>query len=324
MKETVCRNTLHACVVNFRIFWGDAEKNLAHIKETVIAAAKSGVEMIVFPELALHGTAVDSSTDDISKNMQSRLAQTVPGPATDEIASLTKQYGIYVIWGMLERDPGDASIIYNSAVVCGPQGLIGSYRKIHPYDTEYCWGVTRGDTPFLFDTPWGKAGIGICYDTYHYPELLRYYVAKGCRLYLNPTAACNQPIPNDDNGYPIFLKSIVAREGIFVLSSNIAGQEILSADYGGNAPAANLLPAPYGGGSVIIGPSNGLGGNIYRSHLYAGSWDHSESGVFHAIVDLSLATRGCYQVNPLSGQPDFRPDLYCNWYKELAELYGGK
>lgn len=44
----------------------------------------------------------------------------------------------------------------------------------------------------MFETPWGPVGIEICYDSYQFPELMRYYVSKGMRLYLNPTAEFEQ------------------------------------------------------------------------------------------------------------------------------------
>lgn len=317
MPKPEYQDILHAAVVNFRTVWGNTAANLERIKQTISIAAASGIQMILFPELCLTGITRDAQATQRSEHMQIRMAETVPGPAANEIAALTQKLGIYAIWGMAERDPDDASVAYNAAVVCGPQGLVGSYRKIHPFDEEGEW-TSSGTKPFMFDSPWGKVGIGICYDTYHFPELLRYYVANGCRLYLNPTAACNAPRENDDNGYQIFLKNTVANESIFVMSANGVGKEILDPCHGGNSPWRNGVGNELGGGSVIIGPST-LAGNMYRTHLYAGSWSNREFGVYNAVVDLSFASRALYNKNGILGRPDFRPELYAEWYRELAD-----
>ena len=47
---------------------------------------------------------------------------------------------------------------------------IDSYQKMHPFETESVW-CEKGETPFMFDTPWGPVGISICFDTYQFPEL---------------------------------------------------------------------------------------------------------------------------------------------------------
>ena len=38
---------------------------------------------------------------------------------------------MYIVWGMTERDADDANILYNSAVLVGPEGFVGKYRKVH-------------------------------------------------------------------------------------------------------------------------------------------------------------------------------------------------
>lgn len=88
---------------------------------------------------------------------------------------------------MPERDPEDSSTIYNALAIFSPEALVGSYRKMHLPAPEPNW-ATRGDKPFILNTPWGPVGCAICYASYCFPELMRYYVSKGCRLYINSTA----------------------------------------------------------------------------------------------------------------------------------------
>ena len=68
-----------------------------------------------------------------------RVTETVNGPSTKAMEQVAKEEGIYIIFGMSEKLHEEDTDIYNSAVVLGPEGLIGSYQKIHPYGTENMW-----------------------------------------------------------------------------------------------------------------------------------------------------------------------------------------
>lgn len=84
----------------------------------------------MFSELALTGYD-DDEGKPLEEKMHRRLTETVPGPATDAVVELTKNYGIYVVFGLAERDKEDMNKVYNSAVIYGLEGIIGCNRKIH-------------------------------------------------------------------------------------------------------------------------------------------------------------------------------------------------
>jgi predicted amidohydrolase len=275
--------------VNFSAEWGNKAGNLARIKGYVKAAAERGAKLVLFPETALTGYNVKS---DDSIEMQLEAAETVPGPAADELAALSKQYGIYVIVGMPERDAANPDILYNSALVTGPEGIVGCYRKIHPAGKESLW-AKKGEEPLLFDTPWGPVGVGICYDSYCFPELARYYAALGARLYLNPTAVSE--IAGWEELYETQLKARVIENAIFLVSSNLVG------------PDRDLT---FPGGSMIVGPSVSMLGTKYYAEP---AGPHEELLV--ATLDLSLADKArrtltLFTDNPITGVPDWRPDIY--------------
>ena len=129
----------------------------------------------------------DVATDAWEEKRQVVQAETIPGPSTLEIAALTERYRLYAIFGMPERAPDRTDVVYNAVAILGPDGVIKSYRKMHCFDGENHW-ATKGDCPGIFDTPWGPIGASICYDTFHYPELLRYARARGARLHVSCTA----------------------------------------------------------------------------------------------------------------------------------------
>jgi len=95
-----------------------------------------------------------------------RATELIPGPSSLEIAKLTAKYGVYVVYGFFEHDESDPKVLYNTAAIVGPEGIIGSYRKMHPTRIEK---VIRGREPVTFDTKWGPIGVGICFDNYQYP-----------------------------------------------------------------------------------------------------------------------------------------------------------
>ena len=185
---------INVAVVNFKVAPGEKEVNLRRMMDMSRAAARRGADLILFPEMALmgYGMFIDES---ISQEEKIRVTETVNGPSTKALEHVAKEEGIYIIFGMSEKLAEEDTDIYNSAVVLGPEGLIGSYQKIHPYGSENMW-CKRGETPFVFDTKWGPISLAICYDNYQFPELARYYAWKGARLHLNPTFSAEE-VPND-------------------------------------------------------------------------------------------------------------------------------
>ena len=305
------RDVMTLATVNFRAFWGTKDRNLARIKDYIIAAAKRGADLIALPELALTGYENQPDVPQ-AERMHCKLAELVPGPSVTEVAEVTKQYGIYAVFGMVERDPEIPTKLYNIVAVCGPEGYIGKYRKIHPANDENSWS-SKGDEPLLFETPWGPVGVGICYDTYSFPELMRYYGAKGARLYVNSTALGGLGKITFDWKQCYFgsMEHQVVANDMFIVSSNLVGVDIQSEEF------ANLMGDPtvpqfsyFAGASCILGP-----GYKEKVHCYAGGTDYNEADMFIATVDLSNASRMIFNKNPWGGQPDFRPKMY----KKMAE-----
>lgn len=290
--------------VTLRPMWGQKERNLNRITGYMRAAAAKGSDLVVFPEMALTGYD-DEPDKPVAEKMQHKLAETVPGPSTDVVAALAKELGLYVVMGMPIRDDEDPGVVYNGLAVFSPEGLVGAYHKMHLPAPEPNW-ATRGERPFILDTPWGPIGCAICYDTYCFPELMDYYVAKGCRLYVNSTALahCHGEHLGDTT-----LQAAVVREGIFIVSSNLGGLDV--DNY-------------FWGGSSILGP----GVKTWSPHYYAGmpftAEGADEEAMYTATIDLSLATRMLYTHNPAVGGTDWRPDKYVKMFEDVLadESYG--
>jgi len=289
------QDVITVSVVTLQPDWGDKASGLRRIADYAMQASKQGSDFLLLPEMCL--TGYDDEPDTIREmTMQARLAETIPGAATLYIAELAARYGLYILFGMPERC---GELLYNSLAVCTPEKEILSYRKIHLALAEPHWAVP-GDTPLLLRTPWGPIGCLICYDVYSFPELMRYYAAKGCRLCVNATA-----FPGIRN--PLRARTTVEAA---VLQNDIY---LASANLGGRDRVTDFL-----GGSSIIGPAQVYG----QVHYYAGrTFDDPQAAeleMYTAAIDLSRAKRRIYQNNG-HRPPDFRPDLYYHMYQELAK-----
>ncbi|MBI3586564.1 MAG: acyltransferase, partial [Ignavibacteriales bacterium] len=110
-----------------------------------------------------------------------------------------------------------AGKIFNSAALVGPSGLIGVYRKIHLFDREHLF-FTPGDLGFpVFDLPFGKIGIMICFD-WIYPESARSLVLKGAQLIAHPS---NLVLPH----CPDAMVTRCLENRIFAATANRVGNE---------------------------------------------------------------------------------------------------
>ncbi len=293
------QNIIKASVVNFKAEFADKKSNIDKITDYIAQAAKMGANIIVLPELCL--TGYDALAEEqLTNKEKSELCEDITGKSILTVKAAAKKCGIYTIFGFGERLNEK---FYNSAAVITPDGKIMIYRKMHLFGKEGLF-FTRGNKPLIFDTPWGKTSMGICYDTYNFPELLRYYAHKGARLYLNPTAMAFE---NDEQGakesfcnyYRATLEYDVINTGMFILSSNLTGID---------------KTLRFGGGSVIMGVEESKFKRPSAAY-YAGSIENEAEGIFTAEINLSLHNPRLFVPSPVTGEIDFRPELYAEFYK---------
>lgn len=286
---------LTLAVVNFHPVAGDKAGNLSRIKGFSRAAARQGAEIVLFPELCLMG--YDYYLDGgISYGEKAVSAETMTSAPVMELQQLAKELGVYLIYGAAEA--ADGGILYNTAFLAAPDGTTQLYQKIHPFGDENAI-FKKGERPVLLDTPWGPVGIGICYDSYQFPELMRYYTAKGARLYLNPTAEVEEIQYEGSRRsfrhyYQRNLEYGAASNGIYIASSNLTGFDKTSY---------------FAGGSIILGPKITPFSEL-DVYCYAGGVGNTQEGISMATIDLSLASRMLLQESPHGAGTDYRPELY--------------
>ena len=233
--------------VNFDSVVRDKAATLEKLLGVIRAAAHQGCDLVVFPELALNtwGECEECASKGRPCEWHLDQAELIPGPSTETVARVARELDIHVIFGMEERDPVRPEVLYNSAVLIAPEGVVGAYRMLHlgiPLETNR---FTPGDQVPVFETKLGPIGISICYDFYNNPELSRILALKGARILVNPTGSSDLPGKAKIITYTTLVR---AQENlVYAVSANRVGSQ------GG---------ARWAGNSVIGGPAFPGFGNV--------------------------------------------------------------
>jgi len=201
----------------------DKAQNLEKIHDTVAYAANNDIRLLVFPEGALQGHSFYVEHGFVSE--ESRYlwdnAETIPGPSVQLIADWIAEHEMYVIFGMWERiDYPSAPVLFNSAVLIGPEGYIGKYHKAHQPSEEIHYYQPGKEWP-IFDTSIAQIGMLICYDQC-FPESSRELTLRGAEVLAIPNAWTKLDRASDDR-YDFFGRARAAENNRWVLQSNQVG-----------------------------------------------------------------------------------------------------
>lgn len=253
------RPPLQVSCIQFEPRIGAVADNVARSSELVRAAAASGSRLIILPELANSGYVFETLEEATA------LAEPVPdGPSSQAWIALAAELGVHIVAGIAERF-GDA--LFNSAIVAGPEGFIGVYRKSHLWHRENVF-FAKGDLGFpVFDTAIGKLGVAICYDGW-FPETFRQLALAGAEIVCVPTNWV--PMPNQPAGEAamanILHRAAAHSNGIFIACADRVGVE---------------RGQPFEGQSLIIGP---------KGWTIAGPASRDRPETLTAVVDLNEAS----------------------------------
>jgi N-carbamoylputrescine amidase len=204
------------------------EKNITRAKSLIGDAARRGAQVVCLQELfASHYFC------QTEKQEYFQLAETIPGPQTEEMRSLAKKLGICIVVPLFERRaPG---LYHNSAAIIDADGsLLGTYRKMHiPDDPQYYekYYFAPGDLGFrAWNTAFGRIGVLICWDQW-YPEGARLTALQGAQVLLYPTAIGWLPSEKAKFGARQFSswetvqRGHAVANGVFVGAANRWGRE---------------------------------------------------------------------------------------------------
>lgn len=149
------------------------QDNLHNSLRLAMEAVTNGAELIVLPELANTGYFFANRQDAFLH------AEILPdGPSTQAWMDFAALHQVYLVAGLAERD---GMQLFDTAVLLGPDGFIGKYRKAHLWNREKLW-FTPGNLGFpVFETPIGRIGLLICWDIW-FPEVPRLLTQQGADI----------------------------------------------------------------------------------------------------------------------------------------------
>lgn len=256
--------------IQFSPTFGHVQENLDRVTGLLSSVP---CDVMVLPELALSGYQF------ISKDETLALSEPVPdGPTTQSFLKLARQRSCHIVVGLPER-VGERC--YNSAVLVGPQGFIGVYRKTHLFFEETLF-FSPGDTGFqVWDIGSVKLGVMVCFDWY-YPESARTLALRGADVICHPS---NLVLPN----CPDSMVTRCLENRVFSITANRVGVEAR-----GDKPALTFI-----GKSEIVSPR----GKILRRA--------PETGEEVAVVDIDVQEARNKSINPYNDLlRDRQPQFY--------------
>jgi predicted amidohydrolase len=273
------QDVVRVACVQMRPEIGEPERNIRRSVELVSAAVAEGASLVVLPELCSSGYVFDSRAEAWAN------AEEIPGGrACREWEDLCRRHGIHLVAGIAERS---GSKLFNSSVVFGPDGHIGTFRKVHLWNRENLF-FEPGDLGFpVFSTPLGRIATFICYDGW-FPESYRECALRDADIICVPTNWV--PIPGQAEDRPA-MATVLCMANAHSNSVYIAAADRVGSERG----------QPFIGQSVIVG---------YTGWPLAGPASAVDEEIIYADLDLKLprTARRWNDFNDPLG--DRRPETY--------------
>lgn len=225
---------------------GEKEKNVRDLLQLTEEAAQHDARLIVLPEMATTGYCWTSRAEIAP------YTEPLPGPTTARFQALATRYDCFIALGLPEVDP-TTDVYYNSMVLLGPQGLVGTYRKLHSYISEPRW-ARDGDLGIpVWETPLGRLSALICMDATYF-ESARIPALQDVDVLLFPTNWLDEKSPS------AWWMTRAFENGIYIIAANRYGNE---------------RGVQFSGGSCILNPDGSI--QAYRD---------DGAGIVYGEVDL--------------------------------------
>jgi len=226
---------------------GDKKSNIQLMEKNVKLAKEKGADLIVFPELSLTGYLTRDLTYD--------LAEAITGPSVSSLEKVARREKLHIVFGMLEHSEKAHGVVYNTAVLLGPKGFAGKYRKMqlptHSVFEEKRYFRPGYQLP-VFETEIGKLGLIICYDIF-FPEISRLLRLKGAQIII-----CISASPAVRRKFfEVFTVARAMENTVFLAYTNLVGIEDGLQFWGGSritAPNGHIVTqAKYDEEDLVMG-----------------------------------------------------------------------
>lgn len=244
----------------------------AKIADWVAEGAKTGAELLVFPEYAAIEQAAcfgPAVYNDLGITLE-KIAE-LAGSRVALHTELAKRHGVHILVGSGPVKKSNGRFV-NATQLVTPTGLVGEQEKIIMTPFEHDWGVTAGGPLRVFETSLGRIAILICYDS-EFPLLARAVVEAGAEVILMPS--CTERV----SGYHRVRTGTRAR----ALENTVATVQSPTV---GDALWSPAVDHNVGAAGIYVPPEHGVSddGTLAEGTLNAAEW-------VAATVDLSALER---------------------------------
>lgn len=254
--------------------------NVAETLRAIGEAADAGARLIVLPELANTGYGFDNRDEAFAH------AEQVPGgPTCTAWERIARERDLYVVAGITEVD---GVRLYDTAVLIGPDGFVGKYRKTHLWNREKLIFTPGSEFP-VFETKIGRIGLMVCWDIW-FPEVARILSAQGADVICSVNNWVWTPPPLFDDAGNCMASYLT------MSASHVSGVPFVAADRVGTERGGKFL-----GCSLITGVNGWPIGGIASAE---------RETIVYADLDL-VESRSAVVWSDLNDLPrDRRTDLY--------------
>jgi nitrilase len=281
----------------------DRDKTIERVLAAIDEAVGEGASLLVFPEAYIPGYPAwiwrlrpggdMALTGEIHARLRSNSVDLARGDL-QPIQDAAAKHGVTVVLGINEIDSRfSGTTLFNTVVVIGPDGtLLNRHRKLMPTNPErMVWGMGDGSGLRVVDTPAGRLGALICWESYM--PLTRYALyAQDIDIYVAPTW-------DSGESWLATMRHIAKEAGCWVIGTATAMQ---GSDVPEDFPGRDELFKPdewvNDGDAVVIKPM----GAIAAGPL------HREKGILYAEIDNEAARRARRSIDVCGHYS--RPDIF--------------
>ncbi|MDY0095038.1 MAG: carbon-nitrogen hydrolase family protein [Candidatus Vecturithrix sp.] len=159
----------------------DREQNLRRALQ-FLSELVGKAELVCLPELFTTGYNLD-----VMGTALYELAETIPGPTTEELCQKGRNYGMAIFANLVEKDQKVEGVLYDTSFLIDSRGeLLGKYRKTHLYPKEHQF-FRAGDRLSVFELDGIVVGSAICYE-HAFPHIFSMLALQGARIVYIPSA----------------------------------------------------------------------------------------------------------------------------------------
>ncbi|HEY4387035.1 MAG TPA: nitrilase-related carbon-nitrogen hydrolase [Ktedonobacteraceae bacterium] len=259
--------TYRVAAIQFEPTLGEKEKNIRHLLRLVEQAAQHEARLIVLPEMATTGYCW-ASRQEIAP-----FVEPIPGQTTERFQQLASHYHCYIALSLPEVDP-DTNVYYNSMALLGPEGLVGSYRKLHSYISEPRW-ARDGDLGIpVWETELGRLSALICMDGAYF-EAARVAALRKADVLLFPVSWNAEKCPSS------WWIARAFENGLYVVAANRYGNERGIQFSGGSCiltPDGSIQAYADNGEAIVLG-------EVHLAHARDKRWSSPQEELGDRLAD---------------------------------------